>query len=260
MKRPVLRRLACLAVVLTPIALPAGSLARTATPRRAGGRPTTVQVSLTRAPSDPRGNRRLSQATLLACHFAPAGAACTGGVLAAIDVARAAEGVQPMTLPANFAWLNGAQQLLVVTNLERVDRGLVPALGLARSLDGRALIGARNDTDPVLQPIYGNWAGSNWAGGYGSVLEADFEWMYDDGPGSPNLDCPAAGQPGCWGHRHNIIAPYQAPLAMGAAVLGVSMAELFVGHDLQTGPNQADAIMAPRRPAVIRLSLAGHQI
>jgi hypothetical protein len=191
---------------------------------------------------------------MMLCSTSPQGQGCTSAVLAAIDAARAREGVRPMQLAAGWSTLSATRQLFLVADLERVDRGLVPASGLAPSLNRRAWDGARGNTDPSLEPMHGNWAGSNWAGGFGSVLEADFEWMYNDGPGSPNIDCASAGQSGCWGHRDNILAPYQAPLAMGAAVDGVSMAELFVGHDVATGPHQADALAAPRWPAVARRS------
>jgi hypothetical protein len=43
--------------------------------------------------------------------------------------------------------------------------------------------------------------------------------MYDDGPGSGNLDCRSAGARGCWGHRHDVLWRFDGdgPLAMGAA-------------------------------------------
>ncbi len=244
--------LACIPLVAALIAFPAGSLAQSKPSASAKARTARVHATIAVAPRDPAVNRTLPQVALTACATAPAGPACTIRVLAAIDAARASEGVRPMRLPADYRTLSPAEQLLVVTDLERVDRGLVPAIGLSPSLNRRALAGARNGTDPELTPMFGNWAGSNWAGGYPSPLEADFEWMYDDGAGSPNRDCTAAGATGCWGHRDNILAAYQAPLAMGAAVDGGSMAELFMGHDLQTGANQPDALAAPRWPAVTR--------
>jgi hypothetical protein len=199
--------------------------------------------------TNPGVSRPISQATFGLCQMASDGDACTSAVLTAIDAARAAEGVGPMHLPADYRTLTVTEQLLVVTDQERVDRGLIPAAGLSASLNRRAWAGARADTDPALEPMYGDSAGSNWAGGYSSVLEADFAWMYDDGPGSPNLDCGSAGGSGCWGHRDNILATYHAPLAMGVAVdadtsEGVSMTQLFMGGDSQTGPGQADAIVA----------------
>ncbi len=93
--------------------------------------------------------------------------------------------------------------------------------------------------------FYGDMATSNWAGGFASTLEADFEWMYDDGLGSGNLDCTSSDQSGCWGHRHDILWSFSGPIAMGAGYAtgqyGPSMTELFVGGDTKTGSGQADA-------------------
>jgi hypothetical protein len=244
--------MACLSALALLALLPAASHAAVARSGRRAPRPVHPLATIAVSPRDPGHNLTLSVQTTMVCAGAPSGGACTDAVLAAIDAARAPEGVRPMRLPGDYPTLNAAQQLLVVSNLERVDRGLASAAGLSRSLDQRALSGARSGNDPALAPLYGNAAGSNWAGGYRSVLEADFAWMYDDGPGSPNIDCAAPGQQGCWGHRDNILAPYQEPLAMGAAVVGSSEAELFVGHDTQTGPNQPDALVAPVYAALMR--------
>lgn len=194
---------------------------------------------------EPQTSFTLPEATTGACAIDPSGSACTAGVLRAIDAARAAEGVRPMRLPAAFGSLTPTQQLFVVTDLERVDRGLVAPVQLS-SLDRRAFSGARNEVDPALTPMFGDAAGANLAVGLRSALEADFMWMYDDGPGSANADCRSAGQPGCWGHRDNILADYRAPLAMGAAVDarpsdGVSMTELFMGHDTRIQASNAAA-------------------
>ena len=193
---------------------------------------------------DPSANRSLSAATLWSCQVRPAGSGCVTAVVDAINRARAAQGVRAMRLPAGFGMLSQPQQLLVIANLERVDRGLVPAVGLSRGLDQNALAAARASQDPVPNPFYGNAFGSNWAGGIGSTLAVDFLWMYDDGAGSFNIDCQSVGAAGCWGHRHNILYPYQAPLAMGAAVAGTSMTEVFVGGDGRARPGQADAPVA----------------
>ena len=43
--------------------------------------------------------------------------------------------------------------------------------------------------------------------------------MYDDGPGSPNVDCQGGNTSGCWGHRDDILAPFTcSPCVMGSAV------------------------------------------
>jgi hypothetical protein len=205
-----------------------------------------VPAGLARIVRDPGSNHTLSQATMWTCEVNPAAGACVNQVLTAIDRARAGEGVRPMWLPAGFAALSQPRQLLVISNLERSDRGLIPAIGLSRSLDQNALAAARANADPVPSPFYGSAYGSNWAGGIGSTLTVDFLWMYDDGPGSANIDCRSVQAAGCWGHRHNVLYAYPPPLVMGAAVSGTSMTEVFVGGDTRTRPGQADAPLVAR--------------
>jgi hypothetical protein len=147
-------------------------------------------------------------------------AACTQAALAAIDQARATEGLGPMVLPTNWASLSPAEQLFVATDLERTARGLTPIAGMDPSLDTAAAAGAAGGADPTPPAGYPYqlWT-ANWAGALGNPLEAIYLWMYDDGPGSDNVDCPAPGAPGCWGHRDNILAPISGPwTAMGAAL------------------------------------------
>ena len=78
---------------------------------------------------------------------APVGAdtttTCLRITLGAIDAARAAEGLRPMLLPADFARLSVPEQLFVALDRERVDRGLAPFAGLVASLDTDAQRGAR---------------------------------------------------------------------------------------------------------------------
>src|SRR5580698_3842963 len=57
-------------------------------------------------------------------------AACQASELSQIDSARANEATGPMNLPSNYASLTVPEQIFVVTELERVDRGLPPLLGL----------------------------------------------------------------------------------------------------------------------------------
>jgi hypothetical protein len=202
------------------------------------------------ATADPPANRSVSSATWNACGPDPDGAACIAAALADIDHARAAEGVPAMELPNDFPSLTAPQQLLVITNLERVNRGLTPVSGLADSLDRVAASAAAADTDPMPSKINGDVGASNWAGGTRSTLVADYLWMYDDGPGSGNADCQRAGDSGCWGHRHNILYRFSGPIAMGAGYTaatryGPSLTELFVGGDRAVGPGQADALLAP---------------
>jgi hypothetical protein len=166
--------------------------------------------------------------------------ACPAG-LSAINVSRAAEGVIPMSLPTNFAALTGPEQVFVVTDLERVDRGLPPIQGLSSTLDAEAQAGVAGSSDPDL-PGYGTSKGANW--GESANLFSTFElWMYQDGwagSATTNEACTSPAAAGCWAHRANILAPYSGPAMMGAAVggasTGVSVAQVLVGGDTQDTP------------------------
>jgi hypothetical protein len=163
---------------------------------------------------------------------------CDTAALVDFNAVRASEGLGPMTLPHQFDTLTVPLQLLAISDIERVDRGLVPVVGLSSTIDALAQQGADADDDPQFpDPFHGSSGGSNWAGAGNSVLLDDFYWMYDDGLGSPNGDCTQGDQSGCWGHRDDIIGNgYVAPVLMGAAVTyqtaeGTSMAEEFIGGD-----------------------------
>jgi hypothetical protein len=123
----------------------------------------------------------------------------------------------PYVLPGNFTSLTPAQQALVLSDLDRTQVGLPPVPGITDQLDRDAAGGVQSDNDPGANgfPSFT----SNWAGGFPNMPFAYEAWMYDDGPGSGNLDCPRAGASGCWGHRHNVLWGFGAggPLAMGAA-------------------------------------------
>jgi len=147
-------------------------------------------------------------------------AGCQNASLEAIDHGRSSEGLGPMVLPANWSSLDPAEQLYVATNLERTIRGLRPFEGMSTVLDSAAMGGAESDTDATPPGGFPSsyWT-SNWAGGVGSPIEAVYLWMYDDGPGSPNVDCQGGNSSGCWGHRDDILAPFTcSPCVMGSAV------------------------------------------
>jgi hypothetical protein len=163
----------------------------------------------------------------VACFGAGSVTACDRAALTAIDAARATEGYGPLVLPPDFYALDPSAQLVAVANAERTSRGL-PALRRSAPLDALALRGAIAGRDPIGPPR-STWA-SNISWGYRTALAADFAWMYDDGPGGPNVDCPRAGAPGCWGHRRNILSPWSG--SSGAAAVGTAdglvLTELFV--------------------------------
>lgn len=138
----------------------------------------------------------------------------SGSGLSAIDACRAAEGLGPLVLPSNFSSLTPVQQGFVVMNLERVNRGLPAIVGLSATLNSFAADGASAGTDPDF-PAGGASGGGIWAGAY-SILQADYLWMYADGPGGSNLDCTSGNSSGCWGHRDIILWDRTAgPLVSG---------------------------------------------
>jgi hypothetical protein len=175
---------------------------------------------------DPTVNIPPSPDFLSACYPHNTGSVCMSRIRQATNTARATEGLGPMSLPRGFTALSPAEQLFVITDIERVDRGLPPFVGLVDTFDADAMNGARANTDPgpTTEPPglrIVAW-GSNWAEN-GNPLGSNYFWMYDDGVNSGNIDCTTAGQSGCWGHRQNILslANYQqqfgGTLLMGAA-------------------------------------------
>lgn len=137
--------------------------------------------------------------------------------VANIDACRAKEGVGALRLPSNWSSLNANRQMFVLIDLERVNRGLRPIVGLSRSLNALAQQGANTASDPSFPGAGFVGGGAIWAGG-ASVIGADDGWMYDDGPHGLdlNLDCPTPGASGCWGHRDVILMHKPA----GALVAG----------------------------------------
>ena len=100
-------------------------------------------------------------------------------------------------------------------------------VGLVAELDQDAQAAALADTDPtptILPPGIGvvRWA-SNWSENDGA-LGSNYNWMYDDGPGSGNLACGSGGG-GCWGHRDNILGFNAAQLAASGGVLVMGAGE-----------------------------------
>lgn len=148
------------------------------------------------------------------CEQAPASSVCENAVVKALDHARKVLGKPAYKLPARFDALSAAEQLLVLVNDDRSVYGRTAVRGLNTSLNKGALAGAERNADPG--PVGSGWvaAASNWAGGMASPLFAYYGWMYDDGldPNgtSKNLDCSAAHQSGCWGHRDNVLFAFSA--------------------------------------------------
>ncbi len=143
---------------------------------------------------------------------------CLRVTLEAIDAARAQEGVRPMALPSDFPRLTVPEQLFVAVDRERVDRGLAPFAGLTAALDTEARKGA---DAAGLPPRPGSAFGSvttEWIGDVDNGLDADFQWLYDDGPNSGVSGCSGHETSGCWADRQIVLNRFGARhLVMGAA-------------------------------------------
>jgi hypothetical protein len=130
---------------------------------------------------------------------------CMEAEIAAINSARAGEGVAPLSWPSSLYSLSQAEQEFVLADEERVGRGLPAIAGLTSGATQVATEAAQANADPDGFDVPGAIAyASNWAEDYGS-LGSMFDWMYNDGLGSFNLDCTAANTSGCWIHRDNIL-------------------------------------------------------
>ena len=162
--------------------------------------------------------------------------ACLSGAISDYNRARAKEGLGPINLPSNFAYLPVTYQFLVLADIDRADRGLAPFTGLSTTLNAYALKGAQSNGDPPF-PSWAGYGAGNWVGSV-NALWGEFEWMYDDGYGSSNLDCSSPTSSGCWGHRHNIIVNWPNPMVMGAAIANNGAATIVLGQDTHDSANQ----------------------
>jgi hypothetical protein len=127
-----------------------------------------------------------------------------------INLCRAKLGISRLRLPSNWSRLTKAQQVFVITDLERTARHLVPYVGLTYQLDGAAQQGANHNEDPVTTGEFiSNWAGIGITKGQDGALASDYFWIYDDGyfKGGKqiNVDCLHPEAPGCWGHTRTIL-------------------------------------------------------
>ena len=144
---------------------------------------------------------------------------CLRVTLQAIDAAREREGLRPMALPADFSGLTVPEQLFVAVNRERVDRGLAPFTGLVAGLDVKAEQGAdRAQLPPRPGPTYLS-VGTEWIGAVDNGLDADYQWMYNDGPNTGIPGCSGGHSSGCWADRYIVLHHFRSGghLAMGAA-------------------------------------------
>lgn len=169
------------------------------------------------AGADPQSNFPVT--TLPSVCDQPVSAPCLDASVGFLNQARANLGQGPYLLPSNFDALTPQVQLFVLANLDRQLYNLPPITGITAALSQDALGGVRNDNDPRPADANFDYWTANWAGGFQNAVLAYEAWMYDDGPGSGNLDCTARNTQGCWGHRQDVLWSFtgSGPLAMGTA-------------------------------------------
>ena len=186
-------------------------------------------------PANPSSNVAESPNFAAICRQDGNGSApCVSAATQATAGARAVEGLGPMALPSNFAALSAGEQLFVLTDIERVDRGLPPVVGMVSQLTQDAQSAADGNTDPGPSSVPPGitvmaWA-SNWAEAAGP-LGSNYNWMYNDGPGSGNLGCTSSNPGACWGHRDNELGFNAAKVAASHGVLVMGAAESAVPAD-----------------------------
>jgi hypothetical protein len=187
----------------------------------------------------------------------------SGDWLTSIDAASATEGVGAMRVnEAAVDALPVPEQLFVVINQERIDRGLAPIEYMTAQLNSYALAGANANTDPSFptsltggSPLTGG--GAIWAGGITSALEADYYWMYSDGWGgsaqaTSNAPCTSATSSGCWGHRDVILHAFSACAGGAAPTLSMGAAYSTTGDGGSLAAIMVSTCGAP--PADVTLS------
>ncbi|HKC29932.1 MAG TPA: IPT/TIG domain-containing protein [Jatrophihabitans sp.] len=177
-------------------------------------------------PLDPPNNIPLtSKAFGSDCTNHPFQDACENIVIIALNHAHAVFGQPAYPLPSRFRSLSGANQLLVLSNIDRGLYGRAPVTGRNGVLDASATYGATHNADPAFVKLGGHGpvvGGAVWAGGMASPLVAYYLWMFADGVyrnGWGNPPCRQAGESACWAHRHNILlraTTNSARLLMGA--------------------------------------------
>ena len=178
------------------------------------------------------------------CNSDGRGSVCEHAAMHALNHARETLHLGAYRVPSRFTRMPASHQWLILANIDRAAYHLPPISGIASALNAIALAGAQQRMDPnpwsLLQSLPGQMEigfGSNWAGGQPNGLVAYFGWMYDDGYGGENVDCPTATSAGCWGHRQNILGFATAPvLTMGASAISATTSYALTIVETSTPP------------------------
>ena len=139
-----------------------------------------------------------------------------------------------MALPSNFTSLSVGEQLFVLTDIERVDRGLPPVVGMVQELNQDAQAAAAGNADPTPSSVPPGSTAFGLGLQFGPRARApgsNYNWMYDDGPGSGDLGCTSSNSGSCWGHRDNELGFDSSQVAASHGVLVMGAAEATVPGD-----------------------------
>src|SRR5438128_490954 len=99
------------------------------------------------AGSDPSSNFSVGSLPT-ACETNPTGAVCIDASINYLDQARASLGQPAYAVPSDFVSFSPAQQVLVLTNLDRTLYNLPPMSGLTDALNQDAAAAVPSDSDP----------------------------------------------------------------------------------------------------------------
>jgi hypothetical protein len=136
-------------------------------------------------------------------------AGCMEPSLAMLNAGRLSEQLGPLVLPSNWQQLTVAEQLFVLTELERTARGLPADTGLAADWDTAAQAGADTGQDPTRGGSGASGFQAVWAGGQPNPIVVMADWIYADGVfadgSSQNRGCSASASSGCWSHRDIVL-------------------------------------------------------
>ncbi len=193
------------------------------------GHPTTTTTTTTPVgfptvkpypmPPHPKSGQATSFVPPQVCYSQPTGVNCEELAVNALDVARRRVGLPPYHLPSDFLTISPEEQLLVLANSDRAAYKEPTFYGLDSDLSTYATQDLATapysdpgvaGTNPIVDTVPLYYQAEDSAQGYPNVLLAYGSWLYDDGPGSPNVDCTAKNPSGCWTHRDNILRNFRA--------------------------------------------------
>lgn len=220
------------AAALTCLPMLVAVLGNAALPAVAGARSARAAIL---PPTDPQYSLGIGRYNPSSCSaVTDFSADCLSESLGMINAGRRGEGLGPLVLPANWQALTVAQQLYVLTELERSARGLPVDTGLSADLNSAAARGADAGRDPS-----GGGMAALWAGGEPNSIVVIADWIYEDGlfasGPAENLNCTSATPSGCWQHRDILLHDGSSGLCGNRCAVGAGYSPSGYGDAAATG-------------------------